>query len=355
MIGTCVRRSSHERDGGWRQRPGSESLAASPPPEHLIPISTSPRRAALVCTMAYNSASLDSFICYYLYLGFSTLYLYLDDPSDASVSVARRYPPDRVRVRLRDAQLQDEWRAVPSWSRLQLYAQREVQARQMLNCEHAIAQCRANGEQWLLHVDSDEMLYLPAALDDAPSAPSARSVPSVPSVPSERPGHALQAHLAELDRLGAILFTYRNLEAVPEALECADPYTGVSLFKQHPSRLDERVCELPRSPSSMTIDDLAFTSLINPLTPAPPRFLTRSPTRMPHATGRRRTATAPSTRQSVTGRTQRTRAASSSASTTTASRSFACATPSARRGACTSGTCPRASAPPPPHSPTTHS
>ena len=33
--------------------------------------------------MAYTSASLDSFICYYLYLGFRTLYLYLDDPNDA--------------------------------------------------------------------------------------------------------------------------------------------------------------------------------------------------------------------------------------------------------------------------------
>ena len=178
--------------------------------------------------MAYNAASLDSFISYYLQLGFATLYLYLDDPSDASVGVARRYPNDRVKITLRDATLQREWQSTPSWSRLELYSQREVQARQMLNCEHAIAKCRAAGEQWLLHVDSDELLFLPNALTQAP-------------------GTALQAHLAELDRLGAILFTYRNLEAVPETLECDDMFRDVSLFKQHQTMLDEAQPSVRRS------------------------------------------------------------------------------------------------------------
>ena len=186
--------------------------------------------------MAYNASSLDSFICYYLYLGFETLYLYLDDPKDATVGVASRYDPARVKIRVRDASLVKEWEATPSWSRLRLYAEREVQARQMLNCEHAIARCRAAGEHWLLHVDSDELLYLPGCLEELRQAASS---PPASSSSAPAPGTALQRHLAELDRLGFILFTYRNLEAVPEALECDDMYLDVSLFKQHPSLVDE--------------------------------------------------------------------------------------------------------------------
>ena len=30
--------------------------------------------------------------------------------------------------------------------------------------EHALERCRRRGEQWLLHVDSDELLWLPDAL-----------------------------------------------------------------------------------------------------------------------------------------------------------------------------------------------
>ena len=76
-----------------------------------------------------------------------------------------------------------------------------------------------------------QMLFLPSALADAQRGANTPAAP----------GCALQAHLAKLERLGAILFTYRNLEAVPEELECTDPFGRVSLFKQHRSVLDERV------------------------------------------------------------------------------------------------------------------
>ena len=35
------------------------------------------------------------------------------------------------------------------------------------------------------------------------------------------------------------MFTYRNVEAVPEQLEGTDPLREVGLFKQHPSCIDE--------------------------------------------------------------------------------------------------------------------
>ena len=49
----------------------------------------------------------------------------------------------------------------------------------------------------------------------------------------------MQRHLAELERLGAVLFC--NLEACPRC-SSADAFRDVELFKQHPSRLDGGAC-----------------------------------------------------------------------------------------------------------------
>ena len=152
--------------------------------------------------MRDNASSLDSFICYNLALGFSTLLLYADDPEDEVVVVARRYPADRVLLRTHDATLHEEWRRLPSWGRLQLYAATEVQARQMLNAEHAMQRSLALGLDFLLHVDSDELLHLPCATAGGGGGGGG--------------GEALQAHAALLSQRGALQFTYRNLEAVPE-------------------------------------------------------------------------------------------------------------------------------------------
>ena len=59
--------------------------------------------------MRFNVASVDSFICHYLYLGFAHLLLYADDQEDPIVAVARRYPPDRVTITLRNTALERAW------------------------------------------------------------------------------------------------------------------------------------------------------------------------------------------------------------------------------------------------------
>ena len=201
-----------------------------PQPQQDVPKAIfGPIQAAVVTTMAYNTNSLDSFLCYYLFIGFAKMYVYIDDPTDATVAIARRYPSDRVQTIVRGTKLEREWRQLPSWSRLQLYAGREVQARQQLNCEHAMSRCRHDGMAWLLHVDSDELLYLPVPSEEFERHQQPRSCHS----------SALQGHLARLEELGALMFTYRNVEAVPEQLEGTDPLREVGLFKQHPSCIDE--------------------------------------------------------------------------------------------------------------------
>eukprot|EP00966_Prymnesium_polylepis_P091909 2127706-Prymnesium_polylepis.1 len=116
-----------------------------------------------------------------------------------------------------------------------------------LNCEHCMARCRAQRLDWLLHVDSDEQLWLPEMAARAPqrehagraASSKATGRPKSTGAPTTRVALSpLQAHLDILGRRGALLFTYRNLEAVPEQLECADPFREISLFKQHSSQLD---------------------------------------------------------------------------------------------------------------------
>ena len=81
--------------------------------------------------------------------------------SDEIVALARRYRPSSqaVQLRVRDDALRREWATLPSWARLQMYSDTEVQARQQLNCEHAMAQARRDSVGWLLHLDSNELLH----------------------------------------------------------------------------------------------------------------------------------------------------------------------------------------------------
>ena len=226
----------------WRLRnhvPSTDALTRTPPPAPtpspaapersasscLPPAEPAPRRAALVTTMRFNATSIDSFICYYLYIGFYKLYVYADDASDPIVDAARSYPSERVAIIVRDAKLEREWQALPSWQRLAMYVGSEVQARQQLNCEHCMDKCRAAKLDWLLHVDSDELLWLPEMVAGEHATERGKRSP-------------LQRHLELLDKRGALIFTYRNLEAVPEQLECADPFREIDLFKQHSSQLD---------------------------------------------------------------------------------------------------------------------
>ena len=59
-------------------------------PRRQQPSSSSAFKVALVSTMCDNASSLDSFICYYLELGFATLLLYVDDPEDEAEEQAVR-------------------------------------------------------------------------------------------------------------------------------------------------------------------------------------------------------------------------------------------------------------------------
>jgi len=169
-------------------------------------------RAAIVTTLRDAGATLDSFIGYHLAVGFERLYLFFDDPADPSVEVARRYP--QVTAVVGDEALRSRWKETRLYAknrRMRRYAEREVMARQALNAGLAIEMALRERIEWLLHIDSDELFYSPAA--------------------------SVGEHFAGLTARGVRHVTYPNYEAVPESAEIGDYFREVTLFKKSPWQL----------------------------------------------------------------------------------------------------------------------
>lgn len=107
---------------------------------------------------------------------------------------------------------------------------KDVQSRQALAIDHALYEARHAGFEWLLHVDSDEVLFCP---DDERHADARQFFHEVP-----------------------VCFTavrFGNLEAVPETSEVDDPFEEVSLFKMNPMLL----AELGVEPRILACGDIA--------------------------------------------------------------------------------------------------
>lgn len=107
---------------------------------------------------------------------------------------------------------------------------KDVQARQMLIVEHALFEAQADRFHWVLHVDADEILFLP----DHHRHPDARQFFY------EVPEHYTSIRFA-------------NLEGVPEVVEVKDPFSDVTLFKMNPAILQELGVE----PRTMADGDVA--------------------------------------------------------------------------------------------------
>lgn len=160
-------------------------------------------RPAIVATVRDAADVLDSFVAWHLATGFAHIWLFFDDPADPAASALWGHP--QVTVVRCDAQLRGHWRGLRSWARFGGHVDREVMARQILNCELAIGMAAAAGMDWILHIDGDELFY-----SDVGSAPE---------------------HFRELDARGTGNAVYLNFEALPEALEVGDYFREVTLFK----------------------------------------------------------------------------------------------------------------------------
>src|SRR5215213_1416 len=100
---------------------------------------------------------LDSFIRYHRALRFARIYLFFDDPSDPAIGAARAMGDERITLFVRGPALETEWRRCVQFDHYAVHAAGEVMARQSLNVEVAVQHALAEGIEWLLHIDSDEL------------------------------------------------------------------------------------------------------------------------------------------------------------------------------------------------------
>lgn len=152
---------------------------------------------------------IESFVRHYAALGFYRLLLYLDDCEDCAAEVLQKsgwVESGFVELVPVDDALRAQWPSMPSWRRVGQYAHMEVQSRQILNNEHALLRARELGADWLLHIDSDELLCLPTV------APS---------------------FFSGLTSRGCTMYTFCNVEGVPSMADSTDVLQSVRFFRQN--------------------------------------------------------------------------------------------------------------------------
>ena len=152
---------------------------------------------SLVATVRGPRADLDRFIAYHFNTGVCHIYLFFDDPDDPAVDAFCGLE-----------QLTSVACTPKHWRDAGLTASDGIEARQLHNANLAMAWARARGAQWLLHVDSDELIATPG--DD------------IAAWLARRP--------AEVD---AVVFP--ALEAIPRASGSRHPFESCRLFKVRPS------------------------------------------------------------------------------------------------------------------------
>eukprot|EP01124_Arcella_intermedia_P007033 TRINITY_DN14273_c0_g1_i1.p1 TRINITY_DN14273_c0_g1~~TRINITY_DN14273_c0_g1_i1.p1 ORF type:complete len:475 (+),score=115.34 TRINITY_DN14273_c0_g1_i1:36-1460(+) len=163
-------------------------------------------KVAIVSTMRSPGKELDSWICYHLGLGFHTIYLFFDDPNDPDIPIAQKYSP-RVQIIPTNTELKNKWKVLSYYNNFKWWIDVEVMARQCLNVGIAIQMAVKDKIDWILHIDADELFYLPDHYSN------------------------VNEHFSLLHKQGFDQAVYVNLEAVPENLEADNYFQNTTLFK----------------------------------------------------------------------------------------------------------------------------
>lgn len=158
---------------------------------------------AIAVTVADGADSIGKFIGYHLRIGFSVIYLFVDDNDEATIEVASRYR--QVTIFCRDRELENRWSQFQVKKEEYSWPDREVMIRQELNFHVAFNQAKKDGVDWLLHIDLDELFY-PNGMD-------------------------LQAHFKDLQINNYRSITYLNLESIVTSTEAESIYESSKYFK----------------------------------------------------------------------------------------------------------------------------
>lgn len=104
-----------------------------------------PPTIAIVCTVRNPSPSFTTWVHHHSQL-VDRLYIYLDSPTEADFLAVPTEPAVRTLTGARKSDFSG-----PSG----------VMQRQCKNVEHALTRCAIDGIDWLIHIDSDELIYSP--------------------------------------------------------------------------------------------------------------------------------------------------------------------------------------------------
>lgn len=160
--------------------------------------------AAIVTTLKSQGPSLLTFVRYHLGIGFSKIYLMFDDPTDPDQQLVQGIPG--VEVIACDQALREKWRSLYKFRQYSEYIDTEVRARQALNAELAMQKALNEGIEWLLHIDSDELYWVPEK--------------------------SIDPHLKRLEEMEIVSARYLNFEAIPNTEEVDDYFLEVTKFKK---------------------------------------------------------------------------------------------------------------------------
>lgn len=110
-------------------------------------------RVCTVTTLRAPLAETLEFVAYHLSIGVERVILFFDDPLDPSVDAL--VGEDRVTCVRCDGDY---------WDTSGLPAERALEERQDYNASRGLAIAREWGYEWVIHIDSDELLYVPGGL-----------------------------------------------------------------------------------------------------------------------------------------------------------------------------------------------
>jgi hypothetical protein len=159
------------------------------------------------------------FVNYHLSIGVDHMYLFFDDPTDAAADALTR----RSRVTCVRCDLE-------YWNSSGSPTHRTVNQRQWLNARAGLDLARRAGFDWIVHMDSDELLYSEKRLGEL-----------LAEVPDEV--HVLK---------------FPTMEGVVDRFEYHRPFEEISLFKVHPARLGGNLRITPEERTRLSRDAAAF-------------------------------------------------------------------------------------------------
>ncbi|KAL4433671.1 hypothetical protein ABPG75_000112 [Micractinium tetrahymenae] len=172
-------------------------------------------RIAFVVTTSDSLQQIRVWISYHRSIGVGTFYIFADGQAARPDNVAALRAIPGVTVVLRDAELRRRHESSRIWKESWLSAffhkpcNHELFVLQSLNMEVGIEMAQHDGIDWLLHVDTDELIY-----------------------PSGSPAFSLQEVLGSMPH-DVDTLVFPNYESLPERADVADPFLEVTLFKKN--------------------------------------------------------------------------------------------------------------------------